>query len=74
MRVIFSRGHLATSRDVFDDHKWGWGMWGEARDAAKHSIRQGTFSTPKIKNGPTPNVNSANAGKSCSGEYTIFSP
>ena len=46
--------------------------WGEARDASKHSIRQGTFSTPERKNGPTPNVNSVKAEKSCSGEYAVF--
>ena len=47
MRVIFSRGHLATSRDVFDDHKWGWGMWGEARDAGKHLTTLRTVPTIK---------------------------
>ena len=35
------------SRDVFDDHNWGWGMWGEARDAAKHPTTLQTVPTTK---------------------------
>ena len=39
--VIFAiKGHLATSRDIFDDQNWVKGamgiQWVEARDAVKH--------------------------------------
>ena len=64
--VYSPKGHLKTSGDLFASGGGRVGVkrwyvigisWGEAREAAKHTILQHTDQPPTMKNYPAPHIN-----------------